>query len=499
MQDEPIDVAIIGAGTAGLSARAEVAKVTDSYRVFDPGPYGTTCARSACMPSKAFLQSAHDFHRRHAFDDLGIRGSESLSVDGAAVLGETRRLRDGLVKGVLEGMKGWRETHLVAQAPRFEDDGALRAGDRRFRPRATVIATGSRPVLPGAWLDRFGDRVLTTAEFFELERLPRSMAVIGLGPVGLELGQALARLGVEVTGFDPAPSLGGLAEPDLQDALREALTGEMTLVQAEAELSEGEDEAIRMTWPDGEIEVEQVLAAMGRAPNLDELALGHLGIELGEDGRPALPEGQLNLPGTRVYLAGDAGHGPALLHEASDEGRIAGYFAARDEDAVFRRRTPLRMVFCNPQIALAGDSWEDLAPREAEIAIGEASFEHAGRARLQRAGGGKLRIYAEKATARLLGAAIVAPEAEHLAHLLAFAIGEGADLEALLRMPAYHPTHEEVLRRALRDALERTDVDAAPLGAIRCKDSPVDGGAGARPAPEARSCASGTSSKGETP
>ena len=123
-----------------------------------------------------------------------------------------------------------------------------------------------------------------------------------------------------------------------------------------------------------------------------------------------------------------------------------GYFAARGEDAVFDRRTPLRMVFCEPQIALVGATWDTLQDRRDEIATGQASFDEAGRTMLQRGQGGAIRIYAEKSSARILGAAIAAPEAEHLAHLLAHAIGQGKDLRDLLRMPAYHPTHEEVLR-----------------------------------------------------
>jgi dihydrolipoamide dehydrogenase len=130
MTAEDLDVAIIGAGTAGLSAQAEVAKVTDRYRVFDSGPYGTTCVRSACMPSKALLQSAHDFHRRHAFDALGIKGAERLSVDAALVLAQTRALRDGLAEGVLGDMASWRETHLVPHVPVFAADGTLRAERR---------------------------------------------------------------------------------------------------------------------------------------------------------------------------------------------------------------------------------------------------------------------------------------------------------------------------------------------------------------------------------
>lgn len=475
MNTQPLDIAIIGAGTAGLSARAEVTKVTDSYRVFDPGPYGTTCVRSACMPSKALLQSAHDFHRRHAFDSLGIAGEKALRIDAARVLDETRKLRDSLAEEVIDGMADWRETHLVPAAPVFQDDGTLRAGDQRFLPEATIIATGSRPAVPQNWRDRFGGRVLTSDDIFELKDLPRRMAVIGLGPVGLELGQALARLGVEVTGFDPAPSLGGLDDPALQARLHKAIAPDMTCVQAQAEPVEGHDGAIRMQWDDGETEVDCILVAMGRKPNLADLGLEAIGVTLQEDGLPELEPTQLNLSGTRLYFAGDSGQGPALLHEASDEGRIAGYFAARDEDAVFRRRTPLRMVFSDPQIALAGASWTALQDRDDSIAVGEASFDHAGRTRLQRGSGGALRIYAQKSDARLLGAAIVAPEAEHLAHLLAYAIDHGDDLQGLLRMPAYHPTHEEVLRRALRDTLRKCDVEAPDLEAIRCKDAPMEG------------------------
>lgn len=474
MTPEPLDVAILGAGTAGLSARSEVAKVTDSYRVFDPGPYGTSCARSACMPSKAFIQSAHDFHRRHAFDALGITGSGSLGAEIAQVLAETRRVRDGLVDEVVEGMRRWRDTHLVPHRAAFERGGILRAGGVRFRPRATIIATGSRPLVPEGWRDMLGDRLLTSDDLFERSAVPRRVAVIGLGPVGLELGQALARLGLEVTGFDPSPTIGGLDDPDLQARLRDSLAEDMTILRDRAELADIGPGGITIRWAGGETAVDCVLAAMGRVPNLDGIGLDALGIGIGDDGRPDLPNGQLNPPGTPVYFAGDCGPGPGLLHEASDEGRIAGYFAARDEDAIFRRRTPLAMVFCDPQIALAGATWDSLKAREDKIAVGEASFDRAGRTRLQRGPGGAIRIYAEKATGRLLGGAMLAPGAEHLGHLLACAVGRGDDLVTLLRMPAYHPTHEEVLRRALRAALRKCEVEMDDLDAIRCKDAPVE-------------------------
>lgn len=474
MTPETLDVAIIGAGTAGLSARSEVAKVTDSYRVFDPGPYGTTCARTACMPSKAFQQSAHDFFRLKDFDALGIRGADALWIDGVQVLAETRRLRDDFVGGVIEGMKDWREMHLLPLAPHFDDDGNLHAGDRLFFPRATIIATGSRPTVPPGWRERLGRRLLTSDQLFDLEVLPLRIAIVGLGPVGLELGQALARLGVQATGFDPAPDIGGLQDPELQARMREALEAEMTILQTEAEPEDRNGTTIQMRWDGGETDVDCVLVAMGRTPNLDSLGLDRIGIDLGMDTRSDLPDGRLNVPGTSVYFAGDTLDRPALLHEASDEGRIAGYFAARGTDALFERRVPLRMVFCDPQIALAGATWEEFRSYGNETVVGGATFDASGRTRLQRGSGGMIRIYAEKSSARLVGAAILGREAEHLAHLMAYAIDRGDDVCALLRLPAYHPTHEEVLRRALRDTLEKCDIGQKDLEAIRCDDAPVE-------------------------
>lgn len=469
-----IDVAIIGAGTAGLSARPEVAKVTDSYRVFDPGPLGTTCARTGCMPSKAFIQSAHDFHRRHAFPALGLEAAKDVSANTASVLAQTRELRDDLSGGVLTGMDDWSDPHLVRHAVEFKEDGTLHAGDQIFRPRATVIATGTRPVVPDDWRDTLGDRVLTTETFFDLPDLPRRIAVIGLGPVGLELGQAMARLGVEVTGFDPSATLGGISDSVLQDCLDASIGRELRIVRAAADPRMADDGSVIMSWNGDEITVDLVLAAMGRTSNIESLKLERIGFEIRDDGHPALPRGQLNVPGTSVYFAGDVSGAPALLHEAADEGRVAGFHAARRQDATFSRRVPLGIVFTDPQIASVGATLNDLQKDGADVAVGSASFESAGRMRLARGSGGAVRIYADKATARLCGAAIMAPEAEHIAHLLAFAICNEANLKDLLRMPFYHPTHEEVLRRAIRAALAECKADREPLEEIRCRDTPVD-------------------------
>ena len=353
-----IDVAIIGAGTAGLSARAEVAKLTDSYRVFDPGPLGTTCARTGCMPSKALLQSAHDYHRRHAFGSLGLEGAQDVRAIGASVLARTRALRDDLAGGVVASMQDWSDTHLVSQAAKFTSDGTLRAGAEAYRPRATVIATGTRPVVPADWREALGEHLMTTDTFFDMPDLPRRVAVIGLGPVGLELGQALARLGADVTGFDPSPMLGGISDPALQEHLEKFIGRDMRIVQTTATPRLAADGSVVLSWRDGEITVDCVLIAMGRAPDIKDLGLVNLGIDLSDDGRPVLAPGQLNPPGRSIYFAGDVAGGPALLHEAADEGRVAGFSAARAQDAVFSRRVPLGIVLRTRRLRQLARRWK---------------------------------------------------------------------------------------------------------------------------------------------
>ena len=172
-----------------------------------------------------------------------------------------------------------------------------------------------------------------------------------------------------------------------------------------------------------------------------------------------------NLP---VFMAGDAnGHLP-LLHEGADEGHIAGINALAGTPRKFRRRTPLAIVFSDPQVAAVGRRWADL---DAHTTItGCASFHDQGRARTALRNAGRLCIYADQATGRLQGAEMCTPQAEHMAHLLALAVQQKLTVRDLLGMPFYHPTYEEGLRTALRDAARQlpqpADSDLATCGGI---------------------------------
>jgi len=155
-----------------------------------------------------------------------------------------------------------------------------------------------------------------------------------------------------------------------------------------------------------------------------------------------------------VFIAGDVTIDRPLLHEAVDEGEIAGSNAGRyPEVHPVRRRTPLGIVFSDPQIAMVGERFADLANRN--IVIGEVSFEDQGRSRVMLANQGLMRVYADRAGGQFLGAEMIGPRAEHIAHLLAWAHQSGMTISQMLDMPFYHPVVEEGLRTALRDASDK--------------------------------------------
>ncbi len=439
---------IVGAGSAGLSALREVRRHTDDFLLVNDGHWGTTCAAVGCMPSKALIEAANAFHRRSTFEEFGIRGADGLRADIPAVLARVRAMRDGFVKGP-EAVPDKLGKRAVAGRARLLGPGRLEVNGETIEARAIILAPGSSPIVPGPWR-AFGDRILTTDTLFEQADLPRRIAVIGMGAVGVEIAQALARLGLEVAGFDAVEALAGIDDAEVLAAFRPLIKAELALhLGAPAEI-EDRGGALRVTGAGGAFEADAVLAAMGRRPNIDDLGLETLGVPLDDDGLPEVDPASLRIGDLPVFLAGDANAYRPLLHEAADEGHIAGRMAAPDaEGGGLCRRTPLFITFSAPQVARVGPPLSDLD--EASVATGRADFSKQARARMAQTAAGILRIHADRKTGRLLAAEMCAPGAEHLAHLLALAVEAEMAVAAMLAMPFYHPVLEEGLRSALRD------------------------------------------------
>ncbi len=450
-----VDVAVIGAGSAGLSAVAQARGAGRSFTLINGGHLGTTCARVACMPSKALIQIAEDFHRRTVFDRQGIEGDEHLAINMEDVMERVRDLRDIFVDRVLAGSTDDMTDELIEGYAEFVEPNVLRVGEQIIRADKIVIATGSRPIKPKAW-DDFGDKILTTDELFEQEDLPASMAIIGLGVIGLELGQALRRLGLEITGIDQETMIAGLSDPLINQAVIDVIGNEFPVWLGEAAHIEACGKQLRVTAGERSVVVDKVLASIGRTPNLDKLGLQNIGVSLNADGLPDYNPNTMQIGELPIFIAGDSTGSRPVVHEANEEGRIAGYNASHEQRVAFRRKTPLTVIFCDPNIASVGASWNELQHRE-DLVCGVLRFGPVGRALLMSKNKGVLRLYAEQGSGRLLGASMFAPKGENLAHLLAWAIEQEMTVFDLVKMPFYHPVIEEGLQAALQGMLHKLD------------------------------------------
>lgn len=442
-----LDVAIVGAGTAGLAALREVRRETDRFLLVNDGPWGTTCARVGCMPSKVLLEAAHAFYRRKTFEEFGIRGAGRLSVDLPAVLRRVRRLRDGFVAGALRATDDLGERKVDGRA-RLLGPGILEVNGREIRARSIILATGATPVVPGPWR-ALGERILTTDTLFEQETLPERMAVVGMGAVGAEMAQALSRLGIEVHAFDLLDTAAGVGDPEVRTALVEALGREFALHLGAAAELRAEGEGVAVGNGRVEVVVDRVLVALGRRPNLADLGLETLGVALDDDGMPPLDQETMQIGDLPVFFAGDANAHAAVLHEAADEGHIAGRNALAATPDCYRRRTPLAITFTEPNVARVGPPFASMDPER--TAVGRYDFRRQGRAVAAQRNEGVVRVYGDRESGRLLGAELCAPSGEHLAHLLALAVQRSLTVQELLGMPYYHPVVEEGLRTALRE------------------------------------------------
>ena len=451
-----VDVAVIGAGSAGLPAFRAARKYTENIVLIEGGTYGTTCARVGCMPSKLLIAAAEAAHSVEAASGFGVHASKP-TINGEEVMGRVRRERDRFVSFVLKDVENIDEKLLIRKHATFLDDRTLQVGDSTIDAKTIVIATGSSPiVLP--MFDEIGDRLIVNDDIFEWETLPESVAVFGSGVIGLELGQAMHRLGVRIRLFGRSGSIKPLSDMAIRDYAEKVFKSEFFLdTKANLLGLERVVNKIKIRFVDHEDGIEKaekfdyVLVATGRSPNVKGLGLENTSLKLDSRGVPIFDPATMQCGNSSVFIAGDANNILPLQHEAADEGYIAGDNAGRfPEIKPGLRRSPLAIVFCDPQIAMVGQSWKEIEGQK-DVVVGKIFFEGQGRSRVILKNKGLMHIYADRNSGLFLGSEFIGPQAEHLAHLLSWAHQQKMTIPQMLQMPFYHPVIEEGLRTALRD------------------------------------------------
>jgi len=451
-----VDVAIIGAGSAGLPAFRAARKHTENIVLIEGGTYGTTCARVGCMPSKLLIAAAEAAHSVESAAGFGVH-TTNHTINGLEVMERVRNERDRFVGFVLDGVESIDEKHHIRNTATFLDNNTLQVGDSIIEAKTVVIATGSSPALLPEF-EELGKCLIVNDDIFNWETLPDSVAVFGPGVIGLELGQALHRLGVRIRLFGRSGSLKPLTDIGIRDYALDIFQKEFPL-DAKANVLgmelKGDQAMIRFVdREDGLEKIENfdyVLAATGRNPNVKDLGLWNTTLELDSTGVPIFDPFTMQCGDSSIFIAGDANNVLTLLHEAADEGLIAGENAGCFPNMKQGlRRSPLSIVFSDPQIAMVGQAWSELEGHE-NVVVGKISFEGQGRSRVMLKNKGLMHLYADRESGLFLGSEFIGPHAEHLAHLLSWAHQQKMSIPQMLEMPFYHPVIEEGLRTGLKD------------------------------------------------
>jgi dihydrolipoamide dehydrogenase len=458
MTDLDCDVAIVGGGPGGyVCAIACAQRGLRTVCIEKRETLGGTCLNVGCIPSKALLHSSHLFELAgHGFAGHGI-AVEGLSLDLGRMMARKDRVVADLTKGIdfLFRKNGVR--HLRGHG-RFAGHGQLevRAGDgsvTRVKARRVVIATGSEPAaLPGVAFDE--ERILTSTGALALDRVPAHLVVVGAGYIGLELGTVWRRLGAKVTVVEFLDRITPGMDAEVAKQFQRILAKQGLVFRLGTKVTGARkgDEGVTLTVESAkggkaeEIVADVVLVAIGRRAYTEGLGLAEVGVQLDERGRVKTTNGfATSVPG--IWAIGDVIAGPMLAHKAEDEGVALAETLAGQHPHVNYEAIP-GVVYTWPEVASVGATEEELKSRGVAYKAGRFPFSANGRARAMGETDGFVKILADAATDRLLGAHILGPDAGTLIAELALAIEFGASSEDVARTSHAHPSLNEAVKEA---------------------------------------------------
>jgi dihydrolipoamide dehydrogenase len=447
------DVLVIGSGPGGYVCALRAAQLGMTVACAEKREtLGGTCLNIGCIPSKALLQSSENFaEAAHAFADHGVM-VEGVRLDLARMQARKAEVVTANVKGV-EYLFNKNKVTWLKGAARIVAPGRVEVGGTEYAAKHIVLATGSESTpLPGVAVDE--KRIVTSTGALDLASVPGHLVVIGAGYIGLELGSVWRRLGAKVTVVEFLDRILPGMDAEVAKSFQRVLTKQgftfrlSTKVLAAQAGDDGVSLTVQRTSGGAEesLSADVVLVAVGRRAYTAGVGLAEAGVALDERGRITIDAHYAtNVAG--IYAIGDAVTGPMLAHKAEDEGVALAERLAGQAGHVNYGVIP-GVVYTWPEVASVGETEEALKAAGTEYTVGKFPFTANGRARAMGATDGFVKILADKATDRILGAHILGPDAGTLIAELALAMEFGASPDDVARTCHAHPTLSEAVKEA---------------------------------------------------
>jgi dihydrolipoamide dehydrogenase len=457
------DVIFLGGGPAGYVGAIRCGQLGLSVAVVEREGLGGTCVLWGCIPAKALLESASLANKvRHAAD-FGVNVGE-VGYDYGVAMRRSRAVSTQNSKGVEFLFKKYKVAWIKGTA-RIAGKGAVsvRTADgkdeRHEAKRAIVISTGSRVRgLPQVGLELNKTTVLSSDEVLVLEKAPKSMAVVGAGAVGCEFADVFNAFGTQVTLIEVMATVLPLEDADVAAELAKAFKKRKIDVVTGAKISGAKvaKGAVSMTVEAGgqkrTLEVERVLVATGRSPNVEEIGLKEAGVQLTERGFVKINE-RLETSAAGIYAIGDVAGPPMLAHKGSREGHVLAELLAGHKPHLVNYRNIPNATYCHPEVASIGLTEQQCKEQKLNYKVGKFPFSANGRARTAGETEGFVKIIRDAKYGEILGAHIIGAHATEMIHELAVARENEFTVEEIDLAVHAHPTLSEAVAEAALDSM----------------------------------------------
>jgi dihydrolipoamide dehydrogenase len=448
------DIAVLGSGPGGYVAALRAAQLGAKVVVIEENVVGGVCLNVGCIPTKALLRSAEVYRTFQQAKSFGLRLEGSVSADWPAIQIRKEKAVQRLVRGV-EKLLDKAGVQVLQGRGRFIAPRVLEvtatSGVERVEAKNVVIATGSRPVqlpLPGMDLPGVNDSTGALA----LENLPQRLLIVGGGVIGAEFADIFGAFGVQVTIVEMLNRLLPLMDADLGESLARTMKRRRIKLHLDSRVTRVEtvDGGLSATvaTPKGEIslEADQILVAVGRRPNVEDLGLDVAGVRVEKTGIPVDARMQTNVPG--VYAIGDVTGQMLLAHVASQGGEVA-VENALGHPARLDLKTAPNVVYTDPEVASVGLTEAQAREAGYDVQVGRFPLTANGKAVTYGETDGFVKVVSERRFGEVLGLHIVAPHASDLIHEGGVALALETTLDEIAATVHAHPTLGEAVREAV--------------------------------------------------